>query len=76
MQATAFIRTDANAGPVSAHSVCEAPFFAEESDFSPTFSPRRGSWMTNVTISIGLGTAGALGLYCVWQVWHILSYSS
>jgi len=56
--------------------VCEAPFFAEDSDFESVSNAKSGGWVTGLFMSLGLGTAAALGLYCFWQVWQIVGHSS
>lgn len=76
MRATATIRTEVYAGPVSAPSACESVFFAEESEcvFASRAKPQR--WATGVVIAACLGTAVAISLYCVWQVCNILWFAS
>jgi hypothetical protein len=76
MRTVANIRTDGYAGPASAPSACEAAFFADEPEcvFASTAGSRR--WVIGAFISICLGTAGAISVYCVWQVWNIILYAS
>jgi hypothetical protein len=76
MRTTVTIRTDGYAGPASAPSGCEAAFYAEEPEcvFASSARPRR--WVIGAFISICLGTAGAISVYCVWQVCNIICYAS
>jgi hypothetical protein len=76
MRTIATIRTDGYAGPASAPSECEAVFFADEPECVFASSVRRGRWVIGAFISICLGTAGAISVYCVWQVCNIVWYAS
>jgi hypothetical protein len=63
--------TDICPGSGVASFVCEAPAFVEEKDglYIPTakgLSGARGAMM-----AIGIEGAAALGLYGMWQLWHL-----
>jgi hypothetical protein len=76
MRRIATIRTYGYTGPASAPSECEAVFFADEPEcvFASSRRPRR--WVTGAVIAICLGTAGAISVYCAWQVWQIVRYAN
>jgi hypothetical protein len=66
------ILRDAYAGPALAPSNSEAFARSEERDGTYDSSTEDGSCLKGFFVAISLQMGAAIGIYCIWLLWHIL----
>jgi hypothetical protein len=60
------------ADSISAPCVCEARDFAHEAESLYVCDAEGSKFMKGAVVAFGLEAVGALLLYGVWQLWHVL----